>query len=184
MAEETVNAINFGEEYDQQDFGLVDDGKYEFVIEEVAVKTSSKSGNQYLNFKFRIRKDVEQNFKNRVLFYTIGKKEGDPCFDFSRVNKIILTQKDRPDYKSRFLDFDEVLQYLHGLHLVATVETNFDKYSNEDRNEIKDWSWEPSVWDTTDHKNEEPAPETLSAETPSKPESVPAPDGEDEDLPF
>ena len=85
------------------------------------------------------------------MFYTITKKDGDSCYDYSRIRKIILTQKNRPDYKSRFLDFDEVLQYLYGLHLVLTVETNFDNYKGEDRNEVKDWSFEPSVWDTEEH---------------------------------
>lgn len=153
MAEKNTNSINFGEEFDKQEFGLIDDGKYEVSIDKIEPKVSAKTGNKYLNFTFTIRKDVEgQKFGGRKLFYTITKKEGDACYDFARINKIILTQKDREDYKSRFADFDEVLLYLHGLHLVLTVETNFDDYRGEDRNEIKDWSFEPSTWDAT-HKS-------------------------------
>lgn len=174
MAEEkTTNAINFGEEFDKQEFGLIDDGRYEVVIEKIEPRTSLKTGNKYLNFTFTIRGDVDQKFKNRKLFYTITKKEGDSCYDFSRINKIILTQKKHSDYKSRFMDFDEVLQYLHGIHLVLTVETNFDDYKGEDRNTVKDWSFEPSLWDMQDHSKD-----TTPSAT-ANPDIV-----EDSDLPF
>jgi hypothetical protein len=149
--EKNVNAINFGEEFDTNgEFSLIDDGKYEVVIEKVEPKESQK-GNKYLNVVFKIRNDVDQNFKNRKLFYRINSKEGDVCYDFNRVNKIIITQKNTANYKKFFIDVDEVLQYLVGLHLVLTVETSYDEYSQKDRNNVKDWSFEPSVWDTQEH---------------------------------
>ena len=147
-----IGALNFGEEFDTNgEFALIDDGKYEVVIEKVEPKISQK-GTKYLNVTFKIRNDVEQEFKNRKLFYRINEKEGDVCYDFNRVNKIIITQKNTPTYKKFFADVDEVLQYLVGLHLVLTVETVFDDYSNKDRNQVKDWSFEPSVWDTQTHE--------------------------------
>lgn len=153
MPEEKINAmaLNFGEEFDTNgDFALIDDGKYEVVIDKIEQKESQK-GNKYLNVVFKIRNDVDQGFKNRKLFYRINAKEGDICYDFNRVNKIIITQKNTPTYKKFFTDVDEVLQYLVGLHLIITVETAFDDYSQKDRNNVKDWAFEPSVWDTQDH---------------------------------
>ncbi len=154
MTEEKVNqngAINFGEEFDTNgEFSLIDDGDYEVVIEKVEPKQSQK-GNKYLNITFKIRNDVEQNFKNRKLFYRINEKEGDNCYDFNRVNKIIITQKNTANYKKYFIDIDEVLQYLVGLHLILTVETSFDEYSQKERNNVKDWSFSPSIWDMQEH---------------------------------
>ena len=148
----SIGAINFGEEFDTNgEFSLIDDGKYEVVIEKVEPKESTK-GNKYLNFTFKIRNDVEQEFKNRKLFYRVTAKDGDPCYDFNRINKIIITQKNTSNYKKYFTDVDEVLQYLVGLHLVITVETAFDDYSQKDGNNVKDWSFEPSVWDTQSHE--------------------------------
>ena len=92
-----------------------------------------------------------KNFKNRKLFYTITEKDKDVCYDFNRINKLIITQKGRPNYKEHFTDSDEVIQYLNGLHMVVEVETNFDDFTGKDRNEIKDRSFEPSVWDQTEH---------------------------------
>ena len=147
-----IGSLSFGEEFDKNgEFELIDDGKYEVVIKKVEKKTSKEKNTKYLNVVFKIRSDVDQEFKNRELYYRITEKENDPCYDFNRVNKLIITQKNLPTYKKFFTDVDEVLQYLVGLHLVITVETSFDDYSNKDRNNVKDWSFEPSVWDTQDH---------------------------------
>lgn len=153
MSEEKIGigSLNFGEEFDTNgEFALIDDGKYEAVIEKVEPKESQK-GTKYLNVTFKIRNDVDQEFKNRKLFYRITEKEGDPCYDFNRINKLIITQKNTANYKKYFTDVDEVLQYLIGLHLIITVETAFDDYSQKDRNNVKDWAFEPSIWDTQDH---------------------------------
>ena len=148
----TIGSLNFGEEFDNNgEFALIDDGKYEVIIDKVEPKESQK-GNKYLNVVFKIRSDVEQEFKNRKLFYRINAKEGDPTgYDFNRLNKLIITQKNTANYKKYFTDVDEVLQYLIGLHLVITVETSFDDYSQKDRNNVKDWAFEPSVWDLQEH---------------------------------
>lgn len=177
MPEEKLNilSLNFGEEFDTNgEFPLVDDGKYEVAIEKIEPK-ESKKGNKYLNVTFIIRKDVDQEFKNSRLFYRINSKEGDPTgYDFNRLNKIIITQKNTANYKKYFTDIDEVLQYLVGLHLVLTVETTFDDYSQKDRNVVKDWSFEPSVWDTQDH----------TATTEVSTEETPELDLDDGPLPF
>lgn len=148
----SAGALSFGEEFDTGgEFTLIDDGKYEVAIEKIERKESQK-GNKYLNVTFKIRNDVEQEFKNRKLFYRINSKEGDPTgYDFNRLNKLIITQR---NYKKYFTDVDEVLQYLVGAHLIVTVETVFDDYSSKDRNQVKDWAFEPSIWDTQEH----PAP--------------------------
>lgn len=166
MAQENTNAINFGEQFDTSDFDLVDSGKYEVVIDKID-KKKSKTGKNYLNFTFTIRKDVEQKFKNRKLFYMISEKDNDICYDFNRINKLIITQKGRSNYKDHFVDADEVLQYLHGLHMVLEVETNFDDFTGKDRNEIKDRSFEPSVWDQTEHVAEIKGTNLESIDTPN-----------------
>lgn len=146
------NALQFGADYEKNEYSLIDDGKYEVVIDKVEKKISQKTGRKYLNFTFVIRNDVSQKFKNRRLFYTVVQKNEDSCYDFQKINKIIMTQSWRSDYKTRFEDFDEVLLYLCGLHLVITVETIFDDYLNEDKNAVKDGSFEPSEWDKSGAK--------------------------------
>lgn len=141
--------LDFGEDFEKS-FGLIDEGDYEVTLEKLEKKTSAKGG-KYLNITFGIRKDVEQKFKGRKLFYSIFAQEGDKAYNFDVINKIIITQKNRPDYKTHFEDIDEVFQYLVGLHLIISVEITFDDYSGSDRNRVADWSFKPSIWDEGDH---------------------------------
>lgn len=140
------NGISFGEEYDSKgEFELIDDGVYEVTIAKIEPRISKK-GNKCLNFTFEIIEDENGNrkFQRRKLFYNVTQKEGDKCYDFPRINKLILTQKGTDNYRTHFAEFDEVIQYLVGINLRLTVETNYDEYSAKDRNEVKDWSFEPS----------------------------------------
>lgn len=177
--EDNDDILNFGEEFDKKDFDLIDEDKYEVVLEKLEKKTSSK-GTKYLNLTFQIRKDVEQKFKGRKLFYSIFAQEGDKAYNFNVVNKIILTQKDRKTYKTHFKDIDEVLQYLVGLRLVLEVEIAFDEFSGKEKNRVVDWSFEPSVWDTQDHSSNEPEPEIIKENTEKLDTAVPS----DDDLPW
>lgn len=178
VAEDNDDILNFGEEFDKKEFELIDEGKYEVVLEKLERKTSSK-GSKYLNLTFQIRRDVEQNFKGRKLFYTIFAQDGDRAYNFNVINKIILTQKNRSDYKTHFKDIDEVLQYLIGLRLIVEVEISFDEYSGTEKNKIVDWSFEPSIWDTQDHSQPAAEPEIIKQNTEALDEAVP-----DDDLPF
>lgn len=138
--------INFGEEFDTgtSKFCLLDEGTYEFKIVRVEDKASSKSGNPYKKFTLEVRQDVDQKFKGKWISFNISKHEGDSVYDFNRVNKLILTQKNTKNFKTRFVEPDEVWQYLNGKNLRASVENQFDDYTNKDRSQIVDFSWEPS----------------------------------------
>lgn len=146
---EDEKKLVFGEEYDQQqEFTLIDEGDYELAIDKLE-KRVSKAGNQCLNVTFIIRKDVDQKFQGRKVFYNLTKKADDPegIYDFKRTNKLILTQKDKPTYRKSFADADEVLLYLNGIHLKAHIEIQFDEFNNTERNAITDYSFAPSDWD-------------------------------------
>ncbi len=146
MAEENVTKIAFGEEYDTgRKYELIDDGDYEFVISKVEPRESNKNGKitKRLSLTFKVREDVEQKFKGRCVFFTIFGREGDPYYDFYVVNKIIITQLKNKE-KKYFESVDEVLQYLQGLNLRATVSSEYDDYRDEDRNFIVDDSFKPS----------------------------------------
>lgn len=137
MLEDT--AIRFGEE----EFSLIDNGDYEVTLETIEQKVA-QTGKKYLNLKMRIRRDVDQQFGGRVLFVKIWANDGDPVYNHSKINHIILTQKNTDNYKTEFKTFDDVLQYLHGLNFIVTVETIFNEYVGANENAVKDWSYRPS----------------------------------------
>lgn len=148
MLENEKTCIQFGEEYEKEEFGLIDDGDYEVVLKAEVRKTKDGS-KDFLNLGFKIREDVDQPFKGRYLFEAAWRDKGNPnLFDFKKINSIIVTQKGLPTYQTKFKDMDEVILYLNGLQLLLTVETSFDEYSGQEKNFIAKKSFRPSVWNT------------------------------------
>lgn len=179
MAEELEEEfVEFGSDKKSDDFELIAPGVYEVTIERIDKKTSNKNGKttDYLNFTFVIRDDVEQNFRNRKVWYTVFRREGEKfsniAYDFKTMNLIITTQENKPDYKRHFSDIDEIIQYLVGAHMTVEIVTEFSNYKNADVNEIKDRSFGPSEWDQAPHAA--PTTETAAATT----------EISDDDLPF
>ena len=152
MAEE-ITKVAFGEEFDtEQKYELIDDGEYEFEITKVEPKETIKNGKttKRLSLTFRVRSDVDQNFKSRCVFYTIFGQEGDEYYNYRIINKIIMTQLKKGE-KVYFDSVDEVLQYLNKIHLIAKVSSEYDDFRDEDKNVIVEDSFRASEWDKQDH---------------------------------
>ena len=149
MPEENEELL-FGDSAPKKEFEPVDEGDYEVEIVSFEYRTTSTQKKQ-LNFKLKVREDVEQKNRGRILFYSITQKEGDRAFNFYRINQLLVATKNCPNYREKFgKEFDEVLQYLIGrqFKLEATIA---DGNNGKPFNQIDGDSFEPSVWNTT-HK--------------------------------
>lgn len=146
MADDNVTKVGFGEEFDTEPkFELIEDGEYEVTIAKVEPRTSVKNGvtTKRLSLMFKIRSDVDQKYKGRVIFYTIFGRDGDAYYDFRIVNKIIMTQLAKGE--KLFLEgIDEVLQYLQNLNLRVGITSSFDTFRGEDANVVVEDSFKPS----------------------------------------
>lgn len=145
---EEEEELLFGDSAPKKEFEPVEEGEYEVEIVSFEYRDTS-TGKKQLNFKLRIREDVEQKCKGRILFYSITKKEGDRAFNYFRINKLLMATKNCPDYREKFgKEFDEVLQYLIGRQF--KLETTIIEGTNgKPFNQIDDDSFEPSVWNST-----------------------------------
>ena len=144
---ENSEELLFGDSRQQEEFTPVDEGDYEVLINDIT-RTKSKTGRDQLKFDLKIRNDVQQKSRGRHLWYSVSRIEGDKAFNLYRINKLILTQKGRPDYQERFPGgLDEVLQYLTGKHFrcgVVIISGN-----DRDFNSVDDDTFVPSEWDKT-----------------------------------
>lgn len=148
---ENNEELLFGDSAPKTEFKPVDEGEYEVEIVSYEYRTTA-TGKKQLNFKLKIREDVEQKNRGRLLFHSITEKEGDRAFNFYHVNKLLTATKNCPGYKEKFgKEFDEVLQYLIGRQflLFTTVE---DGNNGRPFNRIDDDSFEPSKWNVS-HPN-------------------------------
>lgn len=145
--------LKFGEEF-EQNFGPIDAGDYEVTLVKVE-KRVAQTGRKYLNLTLEVRRDIDQPFGGRKLFTKIFANDDDATYNHAKINHIIVTQKFTGEhYKTEFKSFDDILQYLHGLNFIVSVDVVFNEVTEKDENKIIDWSYKPS---TKPIKDEEPA---------------------------
>jgi hypothetical protein len=123
--------------FDAKDVGgyeLLKEGEYEAVIEAIEIKTL-QSGKEKIGIKFRIRTDVEQEAKGRVVFEDIWKEKENPqYFNRKRLNQLLGTQHLHDGMT--FDGIESVLAVLKGGFVRIKVAVQFSEYRKEDENKI------------------------------------------------
>lgn len=139
---DTSTAKTFSE-FAEED--LIEAGTYEVVLEAEKREFGENKENIGLFCKFRIRNDVDQAYKGRVVFDMIWKDkdqvEWKDWFDHRKLHKIILTQE-KP--KLSFNNPDECIQYINGLSMRINIEKTFDDYRGKYINKVAYLSYDKS----------------------------------------
>lgn len=146
---------------DTKDFQPLPEGDYECYIDSFILGSSS-TGNEYIRVKLRVRDDVEQEGKNRVISDFIRKEEDGIHFNQKKLNRIIGTQK--IESGTTFKSIDEVGDFLKGRDLIAHLK-------------ISEWNGKK---DNTVFYYKPTANPSKSIASPKKEEAVIA----DDDMPF
>lgn len=122
-------------EYTKQDseYGLIKEGEYEVSIDKIETK-ELQSGKKKIAIQFRLRSDVIQDHKNRVIFEDIWQERDTEYYNRKRINQLLGTQ-DIEDGKV-FSNVDEILDTLKGSQLRMKIVVQFDDYKQEDVNKI------------------------------------------------
>lgn len=126
-------------------FDLLKEAKnQEVILEKAEIKKLENSGKQVINLTFKIRDDVEQENKGRVIFDSIWEEKNNPgTFDSKKINALLLVQGESGKYD--FDDYDELVQFINGMFMQITVELKpADEYHDEPYNQVKYCSYKPS----------------------------------------
>lgn len=145
------------------------EGDYEVAVEKIGLKTL-QSGKTKISIWLRVRGDVEQEGKGRVIFDDVWKEKDHPeYYNRKRINNLLGTQ----DIKDGtvFDTIQDVMLALQGAHMIAHVVQEFDDFRGETINRVK--------W----YRSSKAKPQTLGA-APSAPASSGTADIDEEDLPF
>lgn len=126
-------AYDLNEYKDLNDYGLVDKGKYEAVVEKIEIKTAS-TGTVYLNIQYRIRSDVDQPYGNRVIFETIFKEKDSDYFNRQRLTKLVKATCENSDLY--FESIDDILESIAGKKLIINVAIRHDEFRDADINYV------------------------------------------------
>ena len=132
------------EQYAGNEFPVIDGGEYEVVLF-ISKKRTKDGTKEFANLDFMVRDDVEQKFKGAHVFDKAWPDLTSPqWFDLKKLGSILVTQKERPGYKTTFDEVDECIQYLNGINLIITVEKTYDEYYQKEVNGVKYLSYKPS----------------------------------------
>lgn len=101
---------------------IIPEGDYEVVIKEVKEGTSTNKGTPYVQFELVIRNDINQQYKNKHLWYVVydtptTRERG--IFP-GNIYKV-LKHAGIPD-KSEFKDYQDVTRAIFGRPIIATVK--------------------------------------------------------------
>lgn len=137
-------SLNLEEYAGNKEFPVVDGGDYEVVLI-LSRKWTQDRTKEFVNMDFKIRDDVEQKFKGSHIFDKAWVDPANPkWFDLKKLGSILVTQKDKPGYKTSFDEVDEFIQYINGINLIITVEKKYDDYMQKEVNTVKYLSYKPS----------------------------------------
>lgn len=115
----------------QRSVSLIKDGDYEAVISEMKLRPS-KNNTESLSITYRIRDDVEQEFKNRKVFESIWLGSD---FHQKRISNLLYAVNATKDQS--FNGINEVINYCVGKPLLINVKTEFNEFFNEDVNSVR-----------------------------------------------
>lgn len=127
--------MSYTYEKTENEYELLKEGDYECVIEGIEKRTTPNGKNK-LSLKYRVRSDVEQEGKNRVIFEDIWTETQNPQFyNRKRINQLLGTQEIVDG--TTFENIDDVISFLLGDYLVCVISKGYDEYSQKDVNRVK-----------------------------------------------
>lgn len=111
------------------------EGVYECFIEKLE-QGETNNGIKRINITFRIRSDVEQEYKGGTIFDTIWREKENPEFyDKKKINRLLGTQNVKEG--TTFASIEEVIKCLNGAKLQVNLGVRFSEYSGKDENYVK-----------------------------------------------
>lgn len=120
--------------YEKDEYELLEEGDYEAVIENLERRTLA-TGKEKISIQLRIRQDVEQKYKNRVVYDDIWEdKENAGFFNKRKINRYLGTQNVQD--KQEFDGINAIIDFLKGGNLVVHITKVFDDYRNKEINNV------------------------------------------------
>ena len=114
---------------------LLNDGEYECVIDDIKEKTYGMENKTCLSIQFRIRSEVEQAGKNRIVFETLYKSKETNDYNGKRIGNL-LCACGLPVGESKDT-ISEVCKFCKGAYLIAGIGIRMNDYLGKNENYVK-----------------------------------------------
>lgn len=111
-----------------KEFGSIADGTYEVTID-LAKQDATQGGADYLDIRFRIRKDFQQEFQNNIIFHRIFARKEDGKYPVASITNLAKAAG-IPD-GTKFTSLEDYLNQLEGKALKVTVKNEKSEYKGK-----------------------------------------------------
>lgn len=111
-----------------KEFGTIADGTYEVTID-LAKQDATQGGADFLDIRFRIRKDFQQGFQNNIIFHRIFAKKEDGKYPVASIMNLAKAAG-IPD-GTKFTSLEDYLNQLEGKALKVTVKNEKSEYKGK-----------------------------------------------------
>lgn len=111
-----------------KEFGAVADGTYEVTID-LAKQDATQGGADFLDIRFHIRKDFQQEFQNNIIFHRIFAKKEDGKYPVASIMNLAKAAG-IPD-GTKFSSLEDYLNQLEGKALKVTVKNEKSEYKGK-----------------------------------------------------
>ena len=144
-----------GYTYSKEEYEKMPKGDYECFIESMQLGETLERNEPKINIRLRVRDDIEQNMKNRVIFDSIYLDKNNPnIFDTKKINRILSSQNDIQD-NQYFETIQDVIDFLVGKTVLISLNYFADK-NNADKEyqtlTYKVSKYQPKKFTTTTNK--------------------------------
>ena len=112
----------------QQEFGSIKDGTYEVTID-LAKQDATQGGADFLDIRFRIRKDFQQEHQNNIIFHRIFAKKEDGKYPVGSIMNLAKAAG-IPD-GTKFSSLEDYLNQLEGKALKVTVKNEKSEWQGK-----------------------------------------------------
>lgn len=162
------------------DGGQIEDGTYEVIIT-FAAEDATKNGAEYADFRLTIRNDINQKFKNMIIFEKLWKAKATGKYYmpmFNTIGKAAQLQKGKTYNSMKGLLDDYV-----GKPLKVTVKNEESEYNGQTYTNLNVKKWEQTAFPNVQHvykkKDDTPSNGGQTYQNPLPPLEI-----NDDDLPF
>lgn len=117
---------------------LIDEGEYEVTLN---AEWKERNGKRFINCAFKIRKDVEQKFGNRIVFDAIYKSKTSDEYQPSKISGILDAI---PAAKRDFETYDDLIQFINNQNMRVYIKIKPAEGEYPEKNEIDYLSYKPT----------------------------------------
>lgn len=126
-------AFTFNRVEEQETRTFIPEGEYEVFIEKAELGSNKDNTNHCISLQYRLRDDVEQQYKRFVVFERLWQNKETKQFNTDRLHRLLSCATSIEDGKV-FNSLQEVLDTLKGAKLIINVKVEHDDYNDVDKN--------------------------------------------------